>query len=75
MQVPKTHREVRPAYGVPEIGTISNGAGNVCERRKRELLVGFGGMPPPQKKIFRSESLKTPFPALSGRYSCVKKVP
>ena len=44
MQVPKTHREVRPAYGVPEIGTISNGTGNVCERRKRELLVGFGGM-------------------------------
>ena len=36
--------------------------GNVCE-----LLGGCGGMLP--QKIFRSESLKMPFPALSG---CVK---
>ena len=40
MQVPKTHREVCLAYGIPEIGTIFNGKGNFCERRSRELPRG-----------------------------------
>ena len=44
MQVPKTHREVCPAYGVPEIGTVFNGTGSFCERQRRELLGGSWGM-------------------------------
>ena len=72
MQVPKTHREVCPAYGVPEIGTIINGTGNFCEHRKRELQRGSGGggwRGTPPQEIFRSEILK------NAIASCVEKVP
>ena len=47
MHAPKTHMEVCPAYGVPEIGTIFSGKRNFCKRRKRERFqVGLGGLPP-----------------------------
>ena len=40
MQVSKRTGKCVPAYGVPEIGTIFNGTGrgNLCERRRSELL-------------------------------------
>ena len=54
-----------PTHGIVEIGTTFNVMGISFERRMREPLGEYGGMPP--KKIFKSESLKTPFPALSVR--------
>ena len=36
----------------------------------REALGGFGGMS--AQKILKSKSLKTQFPALSGRWLCQK---
>ena len=45
--------------------------GNFKERQRREALGGSGGIPPPQN-ILKSESLKTQFPALSGRWPCQK---
>ena len=55
-------------------GTIFYETGNFNERPRRETLGGSGGIPhpPPQKKILKSESLKTQFPALSGRWLCQK---
>ena len=44
MQVPNTHGEVCPADGEPEIRTIFSCTGNFSERRRRELVRGFGGM-------------------------------
>ena len=52
-------------YGVSQMGTNFNGTGSCCERRRRELLGGSGGMLP--QKIFKSEILKTPFPAFSSQ--------
>ena len=51
-------------------GTIFYDTGNFNERPRREALGGSGGMPP--QKILKSESLKTQFPALSGRWLCQK---
>ena len=73
MQVPKTHSEVCPAYGIPEIGTIFNGTGNLCERRRLELLGGLGAYPPAENfniwKPFKKRHLQH-----SQADSCVKKV-
>ena len=44
MQVPKTHREVRPAYGVPEIGTISNGNRKRLRAPKARASCGVWGL-------------------------------
>ena len=75
MQVPKKHREVCPAYGVPEIGTIFNGKGNFCKRRRREVAGGLGGLPPPPPRKFSDlKALKRHFQH-SQDDSCVKKVP
>ena len=65
MQVPKIHGAESPTYGLTEVGTTFNGTGNICERQRRERLGGSGGMLP--QEIFKYESLKTPFSALSGR--------
>ena len=51
-------------------GTIFYDKGNFNERPRREALGGSGGMPP--QKCLKSESLKTQFPALSGRWLCQK---
>ena len=51
-------------------GTTFYDTGNFDERRRREALGGFEGMSP--QKILKSESLKTQFPALSGRWLCQK---
>ena len=51
-------------------GTMFYGTGNFNERPRREALGGSVGMPP--QKILKSESLKTQFPALSGRWLCQK---
>ena len=54
------------------MGTTFNGRGNRCEWRRREPLGGGGGEGgggggiSPQK-IFKYESLKTPFPVLSSQ--------
>ena len=55
-----------PTYRITEIGTTFNVMGNFCERRRHEPLGGGGGGMRPQN-IFKSESLKTPVPALSDR--------
>ena len=52
-------------------GTIFYDTGSFNELSRREALGGSGGMPPSQK-ILKSESLKTKFPALSGRWLCQK---
>ena len=49
-------------------GTIFYATGNFNERARR--LGGLGACPP--QKILKSESLKTHFPALSGRWLCQK---
>ena len=48
--------------------------GNFNEGPRREALEGSGDMPPPPplQKSLKSESLKTQFPALSGRWLCQK---
>ena len=51
--------------GLSEIWPSFNGRVNFCERRRREPLGALGASPP--QKIFKPESLKTPFPALRGR--------
>ena len=51
-------------------GTIFYDTGNFNGRPRREALGGSGGMPP--QKILKSESLKTQFLALSGRWLCQK---
>ena len=49
MQVPKIHRAEWWNYWVTEIGTSFNGAGQTCERRRREPLGGvWGACPPPE---------------------------
>ena len=65
MQVPKIHGAESPTYGLTEIGTTFNGIGNICECQRRVRLGGSGGMLP--QEIFKCESLKTPFSALSGQ--------
>ena len=47
-----------------------NATEKTCERRRHESLGGSGGIPP--QKIFKSESFKMPFPALSCRKLCQK---
>ena len=50
---------------IHQTGMTFNSTGKCCERQRREPLGGCGGMLP--QKIFKSESLKTPFPALSSQ--------
>ena len=64
MQVSLDTKAERPTQGLTEVGTTCDGTGNICGRRRREPLGGSGGMLPP--RIFKSESLETIFPALSG---------
>ena len=45
-------------------GTIFYDTGNFNKRLRREALGGSGGMPPPPRKVLKSEILKTQFPAL-----------
>ena len=59
-----TRAECR-TYELTEFGATVNGGGELCERQRREPLGGSGGMVP--QKTFKSEGLKTPFPALSDR--------
>ena len=51
-------------------GTTFYDTGNFNERRRREAPGGSGGMS--AQKVLKSESLKTQFPALSGRWLCQK---
>ena len=51
-------------------GTTFYDTENFNECRRREALGGSGNMSP--QKILKSESLKTQFPALSGRWLCQK---
>ena len=51
-------------------GTTFYDTGNFNEHRRREALSGVWIMSP--QKILKSESLKTQFPALSGRWLCQK---
>ena len=59
VQVPKTHREECPTYGLTEIGTIFDGTGNFCERRrKREPVESLGAFPPPPPPMIKFSNLK-----------------
>ena len=58
------------ANKLKSFGTTFYDTGNFNEHRRREALGGSGGMSP--QKILKSESLKTQFPAFSGRWLCQK---
>ena len=76
MQLLKTHGAECPTYGILNLNRVTfNCTENFRERRRRQPLGGYWGMPPPPPRKFSNlKALERNFQH-SPADNCIKKVP